>query len=121
MRRQSLRTIPLKIVEKTFEHLDDSNWRYSIASQLLLKTFAAQLSSNEIRISFDDEKFNIKKQLITQSKMLTKGVKEKGLVLEIPRNTKEEDFIGKLQNVPGVRTLNSEYRCYIMVNIFCLS
>ena len=114
MTRQSLRSVPLEVFEKTFKLLDDFNLRYSIASQLLLKTFA-KLSA-EIRLNFDDDKFRIKKQLIAQSKMLKKFVNEKGLVLKISRKTKEKEFIAKLQNLPGVRSLDSEYGFHNMSN-----
>merc|ERR1712223_1448404 len=40
-------------------------------------------------------------------------VKERGLVLEIPRETEEQDFIAKLHNLPGVTSLNSKYGLYM--------
>ena len=50
------------------------------------------------------------KLLICQSKILTKFVKAKGIAIKIIGRMEEDEFIGKLKQLPGVWSLNSEER-----------
>ena len=120
---KSIKSLSNELFVTTSKHLDDVIWKYSVASQFLLKSYESvsnckasedSISFGKIDLCFGDEKFESTKLLISKSKILRKLVKEQGLVIEITGEKGEQDFIEKLQNLPGVRSFNSE--CWLLMS-----
>merc|ERR1712156_173012 len=109
MRRQSMRALPIELFRRTAMHLNDSNLKYSIATQFLLKAFDSMLNGEnqqgpslygKIEINLDDDEFDKKKLLICQSKIVKEFVEEKGLKLIIGDKMHDNEFIDKFQKLP---------------------
>merc|ERR1712156_703019 len=113
MRRHKIQQLPKKLFEKTTKRLNDSDLKFSLASKILVNCFASipeienvdgRRSYEGIKMRFNDEKFYDKKNLINRSKTLKTSVEERGIEMIIQNGIEDEEFVAKLQNLPGVRS-----------------
>ena len=110
MRLKTIRNPPEELIVKTAKRAGEVFWKYSVASQFLLRSFEPisddKAIEGGIALIVNDEKFERMKQLISLSKIVRKLVEAKGLAMKITGRIEEEEFIDKIRNLPGVRSFN---------------